>query len=446
MIEIGMIADQSRRRWLAGVLTAVLAVSAWSGPAGLAEETEELPEEIIENVILDDEETETEAEEETAYTEPEPIDQRSFTPSYGSPYATQVGGSSFWTTPMDITDTETVWKMLMEPITVIDIGKKSGEKVQTSIYREPDENSKKVGVVTCESQSVRVIENLDNGWSLIECYSSSFHDTKVKAWNLLVSGYVPTKYLKTVEPDQTLGLVVDKLTQRIYFFQNGKLLSTLLCSTGLAVWNGSKYQPYNETRSGEFILMSRVGTLKSDNLLCSMALRFNDGDMIHEVPHTTNTDGSANYKRAENKLGVKCSHGCIRVQRKKTPEGINMSWLWEYTKKHGHIKIVIWEDWQGRQIPYPAEDTVLYYNPNNGNYYHRAEKCYMAQNLVFTPFLYSQLEEGKFAKLEYCPYCCPELRTGEIREINERYAPGKDHDELLTSLREEYYEYLLEEK
>ena len=68
----------------------------------------------------------------------------------------------------------------------------------------------------------------------------------------------------------------------------------------------------------------------------------------------------------------------------------------------------------------------------------------MAQNLTFTPFPYSQLEEGKFAKLAYCPYCCPELRAKEIQEINDKYAPGKDHDELLTSLRQDYYEYLQE--
>ena len=339
-----MIEDRLFRQKAAGILAAILAVTGWSGPAGLAEEDipDDFTEEIVEEILLDDEvPEEAQVEEEIPDTDPEPVDQRSFIPSYGSPYTEQVGGSSFWTTPMDITDTDTIWKMLMEPITVIDIGKRSNEKLQTSIYREPDENSKKVGVVTCESQSVRVIENLDNGWSLIECYSSSFHDTKVKAWNLLVSGYVPTKYLKTVEPDQTLGIVVDKLTQRVYLFQKGKLLSTLICSTGLAVWNGNKYQPYNETRSGEYILMSRVGTLKSDNLLCSMALRYNDGDMIHEVPHTMNTDGSRNYKRAESKLGIKCSHGCIRVQRRKTPEGINMAWLWEYSKKHSHFMTII---------------------------------------------------------------------------------------------------------
>ena len=386
---------------------------------------------IVEHVMLD---------------EPTPVpaaDPSVFTPSYGSAYAEDLG-SPFWTTPMDITDEARIWDMLMAPITVVDTGKKSSERNQTYLYQEPDEESLKIGVVTCESQGVRVLEQREDGWSLVECYSSSFHATKVEAWNLLVSGYIKTAYLKQVTPNPELGIVIDKLSQRLYLFQDGHLLSTLLCSTGLTMWNGSKYQPYNETRSGEFLLMSKVGTLKSDNLLCDMAIRFNSGDMIHEVPHTVNGDGTSNYRRSESKLGTKCSHGCIRVQRNKTPEGINMKWIWNQLKSGSRVKLVIWEDWQGRQLPTPDSDTLLYYNPNGGDYYHRAENCYCARNVTFQPFSYGQLEEKEFAGLEYCPYCAPERRTAEIQAINETYAPGGDHDELLTRLRQGYYDYLRE--
>jgi len=365
-----------------------------------------------------------------------------FTPSYGSAYPVQSGENSYWSLPMDITDEQAVWEMLMAPITVVDIGKKSGEKVQTYLYREPDENSLKVGVVTCESQGVRVIETLDSGWTLVECYSSSFHDTKVEAWNILVSGYIQTDYLKQVEPNPDLAIVCDKLTQRLYIFQDGKLLTTLLCSTGLVMWNGSKYQPYNETRSGEFLLMSKVGTLTSDRLLCDMAIRFNSGDMMHEVPHVNNADGTKNYSNTEPKLGTKCSHGCIRVQKNKTPEGVNMAWIWRQVKSGSRVKFVIWEDWQGRQIPIPETDTLVYYNPNKGQYYHRTSFCYCAKSVTFQPFTYGELDQEPFSKLKACPYCVPPQRVAEIEAINETYAFGSDHDELLTSLQAGYYEYL----
>ena len=393
--------------------------------------------EIIEDVLLDDEESES------AEILPSETSGTVFTPSYGSPYESAPGASSYWTLPMDITDEAAVWKMLMEPITVVDIGKKSGEKVQAYLYAEPDTESKKIGVVTCESQGVRIIEELDNGWTRVECYSSSFHDTKVKAWNLLVCGYIKSSYLKKVEPNPDFGIVIDKLTQRLYLFQDGKLLSTLLCSTGITMWNGKKYQPYNETRSGEFLLMSKVGVLKSDRMLCDMAIRFNSGDMIHEVPHVLNADGSKNYKSTEPKLGTKCSHGCIRVQRFKTPEGVNMGWIYGRIKSKSKVKIVIWEDWQGRQLPVPDPDTVLYYNENGkGNYYHRTARCNCAPSVTFSPFSYSRLDEQPFSSLEPCPWCVPERRPSEIEEINQLYAEGGDHNELLTELRAEYYEYL----
>ena len=155
-----------------------------------------------------------------------------FTPSYGSSWDHDLG-SSYWTTPMDITDTERVWKMLMEPITVVDIGsvKKLSRSQLTKqnlyMYKEPDASSKIVGEITNLSQGLRVIEKLDNGWSLVECYSSSFVSkpaTKIQAWNILVSGYVESKYLKQVQPTDKLALVVDKLAQHLYVFVEGEMV------------------------------------------------------------------------------------------------------------------------------------------------------------------------------------------------------------------------------
>ena len=39
------------------------------------------------------------------------------------------------------------------------------------------------------------------------------------------------------------------------------------------------------------------------------------------------------------------------MQRKRTPEGVNMTWLWNNRQKN--TKLLIWEDWPGRQIPIP---------------------------------------------------------------------------------------------
>lgn len=399
--------------------------------------------EIVEEVDLDDQETDTDKTEDPEGEEPaaddtetgsdtayEWPDQRSFTPAYGSPYEGQDGTLNYWTLPMDITDEEAVWQVLMQPVTVINGKSFSGniEKVQITIRKEPDADSEGVGVVTCESQCVHVLERGDE-WSLIECYSSSFFDSKVINWNALVQGWVETKYLKEITPNQEMGMVIDKLTQRLYLFKDGKLLTTLLVSTG----QSNATQPYNETRSGEFLLTSKVGDFKSDNMTCRMALRFNSGDLLHEVPYVySRTD--AGYKKQEVALGTRASHGCIRVQRKKTPEGINMEWIYKHFKKN--TKLLIWEDWQGRQISYPADDTPLYYNPGKGQYYHTQETCYCAKNVTFQPFTYGELDDEPYSELERCPYCTAPLRKAEIDQVNAEHAPGGDHDPILTEARE----------
>ena len=66
-----------------------------------------------------------------------------------------------------------------------------------------------------------------------------------------------TKLLKTVAPNPTYGIIVDKLTQRLYVFKNGELFSDCGISTG-----PSGEQPFNETSSGEYLISSWVGDLK----------------------------------------------------------------------------------------------------------------------------------------------------------------------------------------
>ncbi len=373
----------------------------------------------------------THTPEPTPAPTPVPTPDIVFTPSYGSPYElTDADMGTYWGTPMDITDEDAVWTMLTAPFTYID----ASYKGQTKVYTEPDEDSRTVAVITGTSQGVRVIETREDGWSLIELYSSTFHDNSIKAWNMLVQGYVKTSKLKTKTLDKKYHIVVDKLTQRLYLFSEGKLLSTLLVSTGLA----NAKQPYNETRSGEFLYISATGGFKSDNMVCPMGMKFNDGDLLHEVPYIQRYEGASKiYSATEPDLGTRASHGCIRVQRKKTPEGINMKWIWDNRKQLG--RIVIWEDWQGRQIPYPADDTLLYYNASGGTYYHKADNCSSAKSGVdFTAFTYAELDTGAFAKLEYCPYCAPALRRAEIDKINQEHAFGGDHDPILTQARQKY--------
>lgn len=409
-------------------------VEAEAEPAG-----EEAAEGLDEMIAIDHNDAEAAEAESAEVLAPavEAAEQTVFTPSYGTPYElTEADKATYWGTPMDITDTEAIWTMLTAPITVID----SSYKGQKKVYAEPSEDSRTVAVITGTSQGVRVIETRDDGWSLIELYSSTFHDNSIQAWNMLVQGYVKTSMLKTQEVNKSHHIIVDKLTQRLYLFGNGELVATLLVSTGLS----NEEQPYNETRSGEFLYISATGGFSSDNMFCPYGMKFNDGDLLHEVPYIQRSEGGTKiYSATEPYLGQRASHGCIRVQRKSDPNGYDMKWIWDNRKNIG--RIVVWEDWQGRQIDYPADDTVLYYNANGGSYYHSADHCESAKaSIVFTPFTYAELDTGDYADLEFCPYCVPALRKAEIDKINEAHAEGGDHDPILTAARQKYLDDVVE--
>ncbi len=320
-------------------------------------------------------------------------------------------GKGYWETPMDINNTQAVWDMLMAPVTVV----KGNQKSQQALYAQPDEASQPVGDVTRDSQGVHVLETLDNGWSLVETYSSSFHDSKVKAWNQLVQGYIRTDMLETRTPRDKYALLVDKLDQRLYIFEDGELYDVLVISTGLP----NERQPYNETRSGEFLLVSPVGGFETEGLHAAMGLRFNFGDILHEVPHSLRGD-TKNYERYEAVLGERASHGCIRVQRKRTPKGTNMTWVWNTLRNRMGTKLAIWEDLPGRQLPHVDPATDLYYNPQGGQNYHSQDTCYGVRDryLPLTGFTYGELDTTPYSKLTACPYCVPPRRAEDIDAIN----------------------------
>lgn len=316
--------------------------------------------------------------------------------------------SCYWKLPMGDLDEAAIWDAMMQPMTVV----KGEQRQVVKIYSEPSDQSAPVGEVTCDSQGLHVLESYENGWSLVEAYSSSIHSSKVKVWAEFVTGYIQTSRLEVKDPNKNFGLVLDKLTQRMYVFQNGKIITELFISTGLV----NSKQPYNETPAGEFMIVSWTGGFWSGNMYCDMALRINGGILIHEVPCFIKEDVRY-YETFERQLGKKASHGCVRVQQEKSSEGINMRWLWDNLKKN--TRVFIWDD-VGRNIPVPDAATPLYYNPDGGQYYHSDQNCSSVKSryLPLKGFTYGELESEPYLKLSGCPACSPPKRQSEIETLN----------------------------
>jgi hypothetical protein len=304
----------------------------------------------------------------------------------------------------DITDVDACWKLLMQPITVLDVGEVESVYPLKTPGGEKVNNDKLGGFINGASAGVHVLGDDENGWTLIE---------GVDYYNRIIKGYVKTKLLKTVTPNEHYGVIVDKLTQRLYVFVDGKFFSSCAVSTGLP----NDEQPYNETSAGEYIAISWSGGFDSEGMYCDMAIRYNNGDKIHEVPCNILADGTKRYTKWEAQLGQKASHGCIRVARLPNEDGLDQTWLWNNLKRL--TKILVWDD-AGREIPYPDDDTLLYYNPVGGQYYHSYAKCAAVRDkyLPLMAFPYAMLDTGVFKDLEPCPSCTPAKRKSVIDKEN----------------------------
>jgi hypothetical protein len=324
----------------------------------------------------------------------------------------------FWKLEMGHMDEEAIWKVLTQPVTVL-TGK---QREQVRVLARPDADCKDyVGVVTCASQAVHVLERGDT-WTLIEAYSSSEEGSAVKVFAEQFQGYVRTDRLKEEEVDQTYGIVIDKLQQRLYVFKEGKLFTTMLCSTGFAK---NKEHLFHETPAGEFLMVSWVGGFQAETLWCAYGIRINSGILVHEVPSREETDRNGvtftSYARCERYLGEKASHGCIRVQRQLTPEGVNAKWLWDNLHRKPYTKVIIWDDLD-RELTYPSDELLLYYNPKGGTNYHSQPTCSLVKDKYepMTSFTYGELDEKPYSKLTPCPGCAPQGRREKIDELNEK--------------------------
>ena len=323
----------------------------------------------------------------------------------------------------DITDEEACWELLQKPITILDAEQREAIYPRVSPDGPKVNNDKLGGFINGASAAVHVLGEDEDGWTLIE---------GIDYYNRVIRGYVRTRLLKTVAPNEKYGIIIDKLTQRLYVFIDGKLWDSCLVSTGLP----NDTQPYNETAAGEYLICSWVGDFDSEGMICATALRFNGGDMIHEVPHKIGYDGSKLYERWEALLGTKASHGCVRTQRIATEKGLNARWLWDNLKRG--TKVVIWDD-AGRKMPYPDDDRLLFYNPVGGKNYHSDQMCSTVRDkyLPLESFTYAELDSGDFAQLTACTKCQPVRRKSAIAAEN--FARGvitqEEFEAALTPIR-----------
>ena len=338
--------------------------------------------------------------------------------------------ASFWEMNPDDYDLsnpehqQAIWEIMMQPITVIEGDQTENIYItnQPGISARPyKENC--AGELHGQSQGVRIVEDDTDGdgYVLIEAYTNDGTKTENSYMESIaaqkVQGYIKKSRLYEQKPSDKYGLLVDKLRQKLYVFEEGRIISSLDVSTGL----NNKSQPYNETPAGEFVVVSWTGDFKAGSrTIGRFALRINGGTLLHEVLHDVGADGTTKiYSNYEPDLGKKASHGCVRIPRRKNAEGINMQWFWDNLEKY--TKVLIWED-KGRQMykpELPDAATPLYRNPDGGSNYHLDQNCEGVKD-KFLPLTgdltYGDLESDKFKKLTPCVYCAAPQKRSTLYE------------------------------
>lgn len=339
--------------------------------------------------------------------------------------------TSFWDMNPDDYDLsnpehqQAIWELMMQPITVI-----QGEQTENIyITNQPGISARPykencAGELHGQSQGVHVLEENVDGYARIEAYTNDGTKTENSYMESIaasrVQGYVKASRLYQVTPSDKYALLIDKLRQKLYVFEAGRIVTSLDVSTG----KNTQSQPYNETPAGEFITVSRVGDFKAgSSTIGRFAIRINGGTLLHEVLHDVGADGKTKiYTNYEPQLGYKASHGCVRIPRRKNADGFNMEWFWNNLELK--TKVFIWDD-KGRQMyepELPEPDTQLYRNPNGGSNYHIDENCpgVKTQYLPLTgDFTYADLDRDEFKKLTPCVYCgAPQTK----QELYKRYA------------------------
>lgn len=227
---------------------------------------------------------------------------------------------------------ETIWNIMMQPSAVIDLRVATGHQ---EVYARPDKTSTVLGTLHGLSQAVQVIDIRDDGW------------VRVMAWNhedgSQVDGYVPKERLTMVEPNSEYGLLLDKNTQTLTIFHQGKRLTTLDVSTGLM----AKDKLFRETPAGSYLTLEHMDGFSSEGYHYEYPIRYDGGNLLHQLGLKKHA-GRNDFSEQTPQLGAKASHGCIRLPNQVNEDGVNAYWLWTHLPYH--TRLIILDDPEQRVL------------------------------------------------------------------------------------------------
>ena len=243
--------------------------------------------------------------------------------------------AGYWGLTSSASDAE-IWAALTREMVCVDVD----ERESAYIYDSPYEGRNRLGTLSGLSQGVNVITQRNDGWSLVEAFRNED--------GAFVRGYMQTKRLRSVEPNTTYGLVIDKRTQVLTVYRAGQRVGSCSVSTGLPT---PEYLQ-RETPAGEYITVTRRGETEyaGGRGYCQYSIRISGNYHLCEIP-ATKSKGS-NFSLLEGSLGSKASRGNVVIAHNaSTDGGINAKWIWDLTESNKKIKVLIFDDKERSDVP-----------------------------------------------------------------------------------------------
>ena len=211
------------------------------------------------------------------------------------------------------TDAE-IWALMRQSAAVVKLKNTSHQ----SVFTEKDRHSKSLGTLRGRSQALRVLEDDGDGW------------VKIGAWEhesiTYVEGYIQRERLMTVRPQGHYGILVNKSTQTLTVYEDGKRVGTMPVSTGIIV--GRRID--RETTPGLFFTQEHMSDYSTNGHKYDYVIRYDGGNLMHQLAyHTSST--VRNFEEQYAVFGEKASHGCVRLPSHPSEDGgLNAYWIWTH--------------------------------------------------------------------------------------------------------------------
>ena len=224
---------------------------------------------------------------------------------------------------------EEIWAIMQQPSVVADV-----KQDKHLTIRAGKGKGKELGTVHGQSQALQVLK-IEGGYALVGAWNHECGD--------YVEGWVKKSELKVVTPNGEYGLLVDKVAQTMTVYHRGKAIDTFAISTGLP----AEKKLIRETAAGAFLTVDRIGNFDSGGYQYDHVIRYDGGNLIHQLGYDA-AGSKHDFSDQAPLLGMKASHGCIRVSNEPSAQGINAYWL--YTHLPYHTRVIILDDPEQRLL------------------------------------------------------------------------------------------------